>query len=512
MRQGEVSSARKMWAVLLAIVLVGAVLRFVRLDFQSLWYDELGSWYLASFDDIGSVIRTTGGMDVHPPGYEILLWGWMKLFGESATAMRGLSTLAGVLCIPLMFIMARQLYSAREGLIAALLLSVGWAPIFYSQEARAYSLMLGLALVCSYFWWPVFTSLLDRRHPKLLDIFCYIPAAIVLAYLHYFGLFFVLLQGAAISAAAIRSPRNFNHILMMYVPVLVAYLPWIPTMRRHASIEKFVIPKPNQWTLVDWPKFLFSESNAVLGAAMLLGAVAVIVRFRAASDRRSSVAANISKLASREGVYLWLWLMAPYVITAAKSLVGVPILTYRNLIISLPAAYILLSRGIVLISERRRFLVAITAGFAALTLVNLIAAKGYYTTQSKADVRQACAYIIKNYQQYPDSVIVTSAIWPCAGDYYFRMNGFPHRVDFAGCGKASITGLEQLIAARRPKFIWYLRVLGLPDSPGIIYVKKTYPCVQGQSFFLTDVWVFRCGADNENHSSASVSDKWPHRM
>jgi uncharacterized membrane protein len=113
--------------VLLAIMLLGAVLRFYGLGFQSLWSDELASWDFSNRETISQVI---GGVrsDDHPPLYSLILRFTQWIFGDSEWALRFPSAFAGWLCIPAIYLLGKRLYSESEGIKAALFLAVFWAP------------------------------------------------------------------------------------------------------------------------------------------------------------------------------------------------------------------------------------------------------------------------------------------------------------------------------------------------------------------------------------------------
>ena len=55
----------------------------------------------------------------------------------------------------------------------------------------------------------------------------YIVCGVLCAYTHYFGLLLVLLQGVALAALAFDRLRQ---AAILYVPVVLAYLPWLPGM------------------------------------------------------------------------------------------------------------------------------------------------------------------------------------------------------------------------------------------------------------------------------------------
>src|SRR5918993_5800477 len=118
---------REGWALLalLAIMFLGAVLRFYGLGFQSLWGGELASWDISTRETISQVV---GGVrsDDHPPLYFLILRFSQWIFGDSEWALRLPSALAGWLCIPAIYLLGKRLYSEREGIIAALFLAVFW--------------------------------------------------------------------------------------------------------------------------------------------------------------------------------------------------------------------------------------------------------------------------------------------------------------------------------------------------------------------------------------------------
>lgn len=123
-----------------AIVLLAAVIRVVVLDNQSLWADEALTAYETrlSFSSMLHVVRT---VEVTPPLYFVLVWGWAKLLGSGPEVLRALSAIAGVALVPIAYAATRELVSRRAGLVAAALIAVNPFAIWYSQEARAYMLL-----------------------------------------------------------------------------------------------------------------------------------------------------------------------------------------------------------------------------------------------------------------------------------------------------------------------------------------------------------------------------------
>ena len=90
------SISRTEVVALAAIIAVGAALRFLRLTFQSLWFDELFSVVFSRSSLTVAEIIERYAVDVHPLGYPLLLHGWLRIFGDGDLAARSLSVVCGV--------------------------------------------------------------------------------------------------------------------------------------------------------------------------------------------------------------------------------------------------------------------------------------------------------------------------------------------------------------------------------------------------------------------------------
>jgi 4-amino-4-deoxy-L-arabinose transferase-like glycosyltransferase len=136
----------------LALLLLALLVRFYRLDAQSLWLDEGSSWQLARASWaslLGELLNPTAGY----PLYHLLLKLWIAIFGDSELALRAPSALAGALAVPAVYMAGRELgrdaRAAGYAMSAALIVLIGPFPLWYAQEAKVYSLLLlAAALIC----------------------------------------------------------------------------------------------------------------------------------------------------------------------------------------------------------------------------------------------------------------------------------------------------------------------------------------------------------------------------
>src|SRR5215203_7159199 len=320
---------------LLAIMLLGAVLRFYGLDVQSLSGEELASWELSNRETLSQLIGGVRG-DVHPPLYFLILRFAQWIFGDSEWAMRLPSALAGWLCIPAIHLLGKRLYSEREGIIAALFLAVFWAPIYYGQEARSYSMLILLFLLTSYFWWGVMLGLRYRRELPPREAALYVVCAVLCAYLHYFGLLLVVLQGAALATLARGTLRKD---LLLYVPIVLAYLPWLPGMISQFQQASAETGKSSLQALPDYFEFLFGRSWLLALAAWTLLAFLLLRGWDDLRPRRKGGGVP-------PGLLLAAWALAPFVVAYVVSQSFSEVLIARNLLVSLPAVYLLVARSV----------------------------------------------------------------------------------------------------------------------------------------------------------------------
>jgi 4-amino-4-deoxy-L-arabinose transferase-like glycosyltransferase len=136
------------------LTIIGALLRFYHLNYNSLWLDEAATYSYSqkSILEIWSFTTgtsTTGG-EFSPP-----LFFWiehiMLLFGNNEFILRLIPAMLGALTIPLFYLIGKEVMDQNLGLIAAALLCASPFHLYYSQEARAYTSVLffvSLALIC----------------------------------------------------------------------------------------------------------------------------------------------------------------------------------------------------------------------------------------------------------------------------------------------------------------------------------------------------------------------------
>jgi uncharacterized membrane protein len=165
---------------LLLVIAIAILLRIVNLGSRELWYDEVLSLLVSTGQQVkyqspnlvpvplreltallslpveSSITEVLGTLrnvfrglagDVHPPLSFLFLHGWLRLFGNSEVAMRGLVALMSVGAIASSYGLGQLLLGHRGGLLLAALLASNPFYLFHSLNVRMYgSLVLWTTL------------------------------------------------------------------------------------------------------------------------------------------------------------------------------------------------------------------------------------------------------------------------------------------------------------------------------------------------------------------------------
>ncbi len=183
---------------LASLTAAGVALRFATLGLQSYHHDEVITAARVLPGSFGHVLREVRVSESTPPLYYAIAWGWGKLFGLGEAQLRSLSALFGAATIPIAYLIGRELAGRRSALNATALVAVNPMLVWYSQEARAYSLLIFLCAVSLLF----FCRALRRGTAKDLLLWG-VFSSLALA-THYFAAFPVAIEAVLLLAAAPR--------------------------------------------------------------------------------------------------------------------------------------------------------------------------------------------------------------------------------------------------------------------------------------------------------------------
>lgn len=137
-------------APLLALTLVGAVLRFLHLESQ-LWLDEVLTLVEIVRQPLGEIVSSFPSQNQHML-YSILAKFAFEIFGESAWALRLPAAIFGVLSLWPLYALGLRLSGRLPALLACALMTFSYHHIWFSQNARGYTGLLLFATLATWLW------------------------------------------------------------------------------------------------------------------------------------------------------------------------------------------------------------------------------------------------------------------------------------------------------------------------------------------------------------------------
>jgi 4-amino-4-deoxy-L-arabinose transferase-like glycosyltransferase len=271
------SGSRKALPILGAILIVATALRLYALN-AGLWYDEILTYVNYVKLPLGEIVSTYDSQNQHLL-YTVLAHISVGVFGESAWALRLPAVLFGVGSIWALYLLGRQLGSAREGVLAAALLAFSYHHIWFSQNARGYTGLLFWTILSSYLFLRAF-----RGGPRIIWPL-YAGAAALGVYTHLTMIFVIgvhlviylgrLLQrpGDPWGRWAVGALLGFGlaGLLVFQLHALV-----IPQIMHGMGEESTVVAWKNPlWTVLELTKGMqvsFAGGGVAVAAIVLVGA------------------------------------------------------------------------------------------------------------------------------------------------------------------------------------------------------------------------------------------------
>jgi len=456
---------RTAFAVGLAVVVVAGVwVRFTWLTSRELWFDESCTFYavhhLADWPADGPEPQRELA---HIP-YFAALHLWCRLAGETAFGMRSFSALMGCACVLALGCVGASIGGRRVGIIAVFLAAVNPLQVYYSQEARVYTMWVFEAVLALY----VLHKAARTLRPRWWLAFGVI--AWLMAATHYYTLLWLPASFAAvlITSQRMRFARSW---LITQIGVAMAFAPiaWFFVAPLAAGGPKLwlreiwlgyppVLAIPRSiWALLPaggYPSYLGSLAAAgqivdgwigtTLGHAVLFGPAVLVVALGAAvvfarrwagdgvSPAESADCSCATLDSGRVALFLFANVVAFLVVAFCHSwLLGPSYVVGRYDLIAWPAVTIgiavLIDGGTRRVGSWRgkRGLVrgAALAVLVACSVVTLIGARSVPVRNGLADRARRIATLVS-----PDDLVVSVAMYRWFMTYEWHRIGFEAQV------------------------------------------------------------------------------------
>lgn len=350
------------------------------------WFDEGISYDIARYDIFDLLFRLSKpvGMettitDNFPPFYYILLHLWMAP-GSGEAYLRLFSLLFGALAILMTWKLAKKLFGENTALWSVFLMSISAFNIYYSIECRAYTLFLFLSL-CSFYY---FLKIIENGKGRLL----YIISTILCVYTFYYGFFIVAIENIIFFGYLLKKKKvSLGKWIPAQAMILFSFLPWMKIFYHHFF-----------WT---YPDAALKPSSLSVLAKGISVVGKNFVEFNVSMGKLSWPAESYKYILLFFGAWLVfgffaLWktkgrffILSVYLLVplAAQAYISEKDVVARAFIFLTPVYYIVLSRGIVYLKERKNIpaffiLLSVLSGIMAVNAASLY---GFYHLETRAN-------------------------------------------------------------------------------------------------------------------------------
>lgn len=456
------------YVLVLSFILVSCFfLRLNRLDFQSLWLDELHTAATCAPNVSWNRFWFIYTHDNHPPLFYFIEWIWLNSVGLGDKVVRFPALLFGVWGVYAVYVFGKKFSNKELGLILASLLCVNVYHIEYSQEARQYTLFFALVTFSFAYLYDI---LINKNVSKSSAIF-YVLSTTGFLYTHYFGVYILASQAAMVTLFWANSGADFKafwrktefRAILIYASLaVVLFSPMLPVLLKLSALQEGR-DKPSQFVILEYILDFYGKQPVLI---FLLGFFTVSVLVNKLS--------NTSKL-----FFIFSWLLLSLYIPYIKSMVSAPTMHIRYLTGSYPVLIIIVGYGIYKI-QNKIYGYSILALFVMLSVINVFHEKRLYFTNTKCDWRSMGKYMAENNPNNYPLRDITPDLNPIEMDYRGVYGYYPNYY-----GNKTIMIKDELFLSSNNMGIWIFESWWMPDHKD--FVKK----LEEKNFKLTrEQWYF----------------------
>lgn len=361
------------WLVLLLTAVSTGLRLLSSYYFGSFWFDEYWVIYF-SHDSLFKMLQQLF-IENNLPLFHILLWLWLRLAGEQEQLVRILPIFFGAANIPLLYFVGKKMFSKTAAMMATAFYVFSAFMIFYTMEARSYSLMVFLGLLSTNFYW----RLIEGNNKKKYWL-GYFVSVLLLSFTHLTGNLLIAAQAIfAISKFFSNKKKlmvwllNYFYLFLLTAPYFIMYY----LVKKDTLFEQYYFTAPYNWRyfIEMWPVALGVMWSQVyfgqlifwlyfLSQIFLLGSFIFVIR-NSANQLRLRLALTPAT------AFCWLT-VAIYLLFCFTA----HLIDGRYVMVAMVFMFLLLARGLVNWLGLRRWLLYLV--FCAILFLMLLPYSNYF--------------------------------------------------------------------------------------------------------------------------------------
>ncbi|WP_264367826.1 glycosyltransferase family 39 protein [Flavobacterium lacisediminis] len=446
---------------IISILFVAIFLRLYKIDYQSLWMDEIYTMNISNPENsFSTVIDEVNNRDGFPYLYFILLKIFHALFGFNSIIARLFSVFGGIISIYLIYILTKKIINKNTALIVSLLFCLSHYHIYISQEARPYSLYLAVTIFVYYRLW---CFLNDK---SLKNAVFYGLSAGLLLNINFFGFINLFSQFIFILFYFYQTKQKISKDILkqFFIIGIITILIFLPNIQKFILLfgkGEFWVPKPTQDSFTIMIKEVFGNSEFLLFLYLVVFQFLLFNLFKL----KGNVSNNNKLLAF---TFLLFWGVVFVLFLLVKSYGEVSLILTRYFTSVIPVIYIFIAWGINEIKNKFLKHLAIVL-IIIFSLINLVLEKKYYDSPNKAQFREASNTVIENNSRKHE-VYTSQKYW---FDYYFNKSEQNPVVE-----KEFETLINEMINdSSKIQSFWYLDAFGKvyqPSDKSLEFINKNF--------------------------------------
>ncbi|MEZ4853128.1 glycosyltransferase family 39 protein [Flavobacterium sp.] len=392
---------------LIVILILGSILRFYNIDFQSIWLDEIHTMNEANPNhSILQVYNSVYNAEQMPPLYFIIINILFKIFGYTSFVLRAFSAICGIASIYSTYLLSKEFFNKNVALISAVLISINYFGIYYSQDGRPYT-FLYLFTTISFLFLVKFI-----KTPNIKNSFLYGLFTALMIYGHFFALFILFSQVLTLLffIILVNNKDKWNLIklsLFSGIVIILLHIPSFKILAQISQIQSFWVEAPTKQVFTTIYNQFFGESEFLI---FLTGISFVLyfVNIFKIEDKEINYQNIVKNKKTFSFILFIFWITITLITPLIRSYLYVPMIVNRYFMVLLPVVLIIVSYGFYQIKSKL-LLMFILSIFILFSLTDIFIVKSYYTEPTKTQFREGSNFIIQNNKN--KTKVVSSLGW-----------------------------------------------------------------------------------------------------